>query len=150
MSSATMERHQAVWQDMGIPRDERRERERELRRGVARGLRGQWDAFEELPILAGMQAAQPELRRVWRNNLYCVQVYEMNSVWGQIVHLGIKRCDGEPVHSWPHFQRIKDELVGVERVAVEVYPARSQLVDDAHMYWLWVLPEGMELPFSLR
>ena len=37
-----------------------------------------------------------------------------------------------------------------DRVAVEVYPPESQLVDDADLYHLWVLPAGFELPFGLH
>jgi hypothetical protein len=44
-------------------------------------------------------------------------------------------------------QRIKDDLAGAEATAVEVYPPRSELVDEADMFHIWVLPAG--LPFTL-
>ena len=44
-------------------------------------------------------------------------------------------------------QRIKDEIAGQDATAVEVYPPHSEIVDQADMYHLWVLPEP--LPFSL-
>jgi hypothetical protein len=47
-------------------------------------------------------------------------------------------------------QRIKNELAGPERVAVEVYPPVSQLVDHANMYHLWVFEAGFALPFGLH
>ena len=42
--------------------------------------------------------------------------------------------------SWPEMQRIKDELAGRDRTAVEVYPPNDQIVDEANMYHIWVLP----------
>jgi hypothetical protein len=53
-------------------------------------------------------------------------------------------------HDWRHFQRIKNELCGPEREAVEIYPAESRLVDTANEFWLWVLPEGERLPFGFN
>lgn len=56
-----------------------------------------------------------------------------------LYHLVIRRRDGKPLHSWHDLQRIKNELVGQEEEAVEVYPAESRLVDRKHIYHLWVL-----------
>ena len=95
----------------------------------------------------------PELRSVafcWVNDLYSVQVARKQCAWGEVLHLMIRRHDGAQVHRWSDLQRIKDELVGAERVAVEVYPERSRLVDVAPMYHLWVLPVGFVLPFDLN
>jgi len=86
----------------------------------------------------------------YRNAHVSVQFSTEPSAWGDITHLWIRRHDGAMTRSWASLQRIKDELVGEERVAVEVFPARSQLVDAAPMHHLWVLPIGMVLPFSLR
>jgi len=30
-----------------------------------------------------------------------------------------------------------------ETTAVEYYPAKSELVDEANIYWLWIFPEGV-------
>jgi hypothetical protein len=65
------------------------------------------------------------------------------------MHIVIRRHDGAPVHSWTDFQRIKNELYGKERQAIEVYPPESELVDARNLYHLWVLPEGVTLPFTL-
>lgn len=55
-------------------------------------------------------------------------------------------------HDWREFQRIKNEVVGPEREAVELYPAESRLVDTANEYHLWVAGEGVtiETGFSKR
>jgi hypothetical protein len=47
-------------------------------------------------------------------------------------------------------QRIKDTLAGPDRAAVEVYPPASEVVDQANMYHLWVLPPGARLCFGLH
>lgn len=49
--------------------------------------------------------------------------------------------------SWWEMQRIKDELAGKGCTAVEVYPPADEVVDDADMFHIWVLPEP--LAFSL-
>jgi hypothetical protein len=40
-----------------------------------------------------------------------------------------------------HFQRIKNEVVGPECEAVELYPAESRLVDTATQFHLWVISD---------
>ena len=60
---------------------------------------------------------------------------------GNSVHLSIKRIDQASVHDWRDLQRIKDELVGPECEAVELYPAASRLVDTANQYHLWCVKD---------
>jgi hypothetical protein len=96
----------------------------------------------------------PELRAVregWNNNIYAVWVSDVQTEWGLVDHLWIRRHDSQPVRSWPDVQRIKREVLwsGRERVGVEVYPPDAEIVDQANMYHLWVLPLGFRLPFSL-
>lgn len=84
--------------------------------------------------------------QVWVSPLYVVQVYERETAWGTVLHLAIRRCDDRPEMPWRDMQRIKNELVGPERLGVEVFPPESAVMD---MYHLWVLPEGFHLPFGL-
>lgn len=49
---------------------------------------------------------------------------------------------------WDDLQAIKDHL-WPNRIAVEVYPPKAAIVDDAALRWLWVLPSGAMLPFNL-
>jgi hypothetical protein len=95
-------------------------------------------------------AGRMGLKRACLNMVYSVQFFERASDWGVIDHLLIRRHDQGTVIPWAHLQRIKDELMGPERVAVEVFPAQSQLVDDANCFHVWVLPEGFQLPFGLH
>lgn len=95
-------------------------------------------------------ATRMGLKRACLNSVYSVQFFERASDWGTIDHLLISRHDQGLHFSWSDLQRIKDELCGPERVAVEVFPPQSQLVDDAPIRHLWVLPEGFDLPFGLH
>lgn len=45
-------------------------------------------------------------------------------------------------------QRIKDELAGVDATAIEVYPPKAEVIDQADMFHIWVLPG--KLPFGLH
>ena len=50
---------------------------------------------------------------------------------------------------WRELQRIKDEIFGKDRMAVQVYPRQVELVDAADMYHLWVFPIGYSFDFGL-
>lgn len=100
---------------------------------------------------------RPELapNKVWLqscflNNRYSVQVSLVGTSIGEVIHLWIRRHDGQVARSWADLQRIKDELAGTARVAVEVFPPANELVDQANMFHLWVMPEGHLLPFGLH
>lgn len=70
---------------------------------------------------------------------------------GTMRHLSIKRIDRKPVgvERFAHFQRIKNDLVGPEYEAAELYPATSRLTDLANQYHLWALPsKRLRFPFG--
>lgn len=82
----------------------------------------------------------------WRNAVYHVavrRVREGDVRW----HLSVGSHDGRARHDWRDLQRIKNELVGPEYEAVELYPAESRLVDESNRYHLWVFKKGT-LPFG--
>lgn len=81
---------------------------------------------------------------------YTIVVDDRQTPWGVVRHLEISRKDNQPIHNWHDLQRIKNEVAGEHRVAVEVYPDVDRLVDAQHAYHLWVLPEGFELPFGIH
>lgn len=89
---------------------------------------------------------------VFKNNIYQVVVNKMASSekFPEHAHLSIKSLDGSARHDWRDFQRIKNELVGPEHEAVELYPAESRLVDASNQYHLVVLPAGMKFPFGYQ
>jgi len=86
--------------------------------------------------LAAVQAAVGDAQDVelWANSIYQVAVRRGPD---SAVHLSIKRTDNAPVRDWRDLQRIKDELIGPECEAMELYPARSRLVDSANQFHLW-------------
>jgi hypothetical protein len=61
-----------------------------------------------------------------------------------LIHFWIYRIDGRPVGSerYDDFMRIRDELVGPDHEAVEIYPRRSNEVNTGHAYHLWVLADA--------
>lgn len=85
------------------------------------------------------------------NAVYSVQQYECDvPAVGVVLHLAIRRHDSAMTRSWSDLQRIKNELAGKERVAFEVFPKTTDLVDEANMQHLWVMPDGYDLPFGLH
>ncbi len=89
----------------------------------------------------------------WRNDLYQVELRDMRVMVGdqvqEWVHLNIRRTDGYPGREWRHFQQIKNELVGPECEAVELYPAESRLVDTSNKYHLWACRQpGFRFPLG--
>lgn len=87
---------------------------------------------------------------VWTNGEYEVFVYygddgRRGSVW-----LSIKRMDREIINDWRHKQQIKNEVLGSEREAVELYPRESRVVDNANQYHLYVAPEGCDWPVGFK
>lgn len=88
---------------------------------------------------------------VWINNIYQVAINDVTDDAGaNWKWLSIKRRDKKVIHDWRHLQRIKNELVGYECEAIEIYPPDSQLVDEANQYHLWVMPPGMHSPVGFR
>lgn len=111
---------------------------------------GEWGRWEERPAAVASPLAPPGLSRAFLNAVYSVQVFgELDTPLGPAVPVGVRRHDGAAVRRWHDLQRIKSELFGADRVAVEVYPAEADLSDAANMYWLWVLPAGVRFPFRL-
>ena len=88
--------------------------------------------------------------RVFQNDLYEVTVYRDEPPGlPALVHISIKRRDRSAIRDWRHFQRIKNEVLGPEHEAVELYPAESRLVDAANQYHLWGFDDAtFRFPFG--
>lgn len=93
-----------------------------------------------------------EMVRVVQNQFYHVIIYEVERTREDVppmLHLSVKRRDQEAIHDWRHLQRIKNELVGKECEAVELYPADSRLRDTANQYHLWAFADPNDcFPFG--
>lgn len=127
--------------------------DRRARLSLARKVKDPW-IWESRPAAAALinqhMAAWGECFGAHLTAIYSCQLYRRDTAWGEVIHIAIRRHDGGTSLPWADKQKIKDDLVGAERVAVEVFPPRSELDDAANMYHLWVLPEGFELPFRLE
>lgn len=85
------------------------------------------------------------------NDIFQVNIQEIKDVDGRPwTYLSIKRRDKKPIHDWRAFQRIKNELVGEEYEAIEIYPRESELIDEANQYHLWVMEKGRISPVGFR
>lgn len=80
---------------------------------------------------------------VYVNSRYVVQVYDASDQLGiPMKHLSIKNNDNNHMaHDWRDLQRIKNEICGEEKEAIELYPAMSRMVDTSNQYHLWVFME---------
>lgn len=84
----------------------------------------------------------------FENSRYTVGVHGVPSRdrYPALWHLVIQRRDLQPpgTERYRDFMRIRDELIGAEHEALELYPARSREVDTGNIYHLWVLQSASE------
>ena len=90
----------------------------------------------------------PDDNEVWLNDRYVVHLARHADGW--VKELSIRRQDRKPARDWRDFMRIKDQLAGPEVEAVELYPARSRVVDTANQFWLWCFPPGERIPLGIE
>lgn len=118
------------------------------RRAIATGNWGQWRHYDVPFGIPGGSGWCREIRRVAANDLYAVLIRPVQTAWGLVHHLAIRTASNfEP--PWRDKQRIKDELFARDASAIEVMPPSGEVIDQADMYHIWVLPAGFDLPFSL-
>lgn len=109
-------------------------------RSLARGV---WAPLEPKHLTLGERALFEGLGNfvaAFLNNVVSVQVYERSAAFGTLIHLAVRRHDMTEIAGFDLLQRVKNEVAGSEAFAVEVYPRASELVDDAPMRHLFVLP----------
>jgi hypothetical protein len=97
-----------------------------------------------------MREASVPAEKVYMNGLFVVQVYPHHCAWGDVKRVMIRWADARPEHDWALFQRIKNELFGPDRVALEVFPSEQHKQDVANVYWMFVMPEGFECPIEVK
>jgi hypothetical protein len=96
--------------------------------------------FEQIDL---SKLEHPEwMTRAYKNNRYVVMIDDNARLMGaSVIKAMIQRHDDKPIPGhWRQLQNIKNELFGTESVAIEVYPRESELIDDANIYWLHILP----------
>lgn len=86
---------------------------------------------------------------IYRNNLYQVSLYRPQDIEGvgRVQHLSMKRNDNTVIRDWRHLQLIKNEIIGEEVEAVEIFPAESRMTDMANQYHLWCFLDS-HIPFG--
>jgi len=83
--------------------------------------------------------------QTFHNNLYVV-VIEMTS---PLIHASVRRLDGRPCSNWSHLQQIKNELIGPEHEAVELFPAESRPINTSNEFHRWAHPSpAYRFPFG--
>jgi hypothetical protein len=118
--------------------------------------RKKWTPFQEAtPLPNELTAMFPgeAPKKIMANNLYQVAIFEDPPVEGapEMIHLSIKRLDKDCIRDWRHLQRIKNEIVGPENEAAELFPAESRLVDTANQFHLFVLKDPkLRFPFGFK
>lgn len=102
-----------------------------------------WEPFTRATTYRKGEEITDPNEETWRNNLYTVGVTRQES---GAAYLTIRRNDRHWARDWRHFQRIKNELLGPEIEAMELFPAESRLVDAANQFHLWAFPPGVQIP----
>lgn len=115
-------------------------RERKLRRT---GEWGEWETITFMPGQAGSGWAA-FITTAHRNRVFSVLDRQAEA---GVRHLAVSSLSGTRP-TWHEMQRIKDELAGRDATAIEVYPPRDQVIDEADMFHIWVLRGN--LPFGLH
>lgn len=67
------------------------------------------------------------------------------------VHIVIQRRDGKPITAeWDVLQQIKNEMVGEDAFAIEIYPSSSDLVNETNRRHLWVVSDALIADFNIK
>jgi hypothetical protein len=109
-----------------------------------------WGAWEDITadfVLKMRDRSEVHrMKKYVKNNIYSAQVIDTD----EGLLLGIRRHDQSTEVPWRHKQRIKNEVLGEVFQAIEVFPRQTELIDDANMYWLWVVHINVNLRAALR
>jgi hypothetical protein len=102
--------------------------------------------------LQALKDAQPwlhDVHTVHTNGWLVVQIRTCRTSWGFVDHANIRTATSTDL-TWAEKQRLKNEIFGEGRTALEVFPTTERLIDEAMMYHLWVLPAETALPFGIH
>lgn len=106
-------------------------------------------AQEIAPLYQGVW--MPQMDRAWESeDGYSVMSRQIRTKWGTVEHVTIQNMSGKGDVPWAVKQEIKDELFGFKSTAIEVFPAKKNLVDVRDIYHLWVLPKDFKMPFGIH
>lgn len=119
------------------------------KRADADQMAAAWDATMEACPVGGLGWTR-EMHTVWTNGWLCVMVRTLmhTSLGFTMDHCAMRTALGAELR-FAEKQRVKDEIFGEDRMAVEVFPRTGDLVDAANMFHLWVFPAGYRFDFGL-
>ena len=107
-----------------------------------------WTPFTRTGQIVTVGLPDMPVGTVWENSRFVVVVRDCGGTDdNKMVWLSIKNADNSARHDWREFMRVKNELVGMEAEAAELYPAESRLVDNANQFHLWCII-GSRFPFG--
>ena len=78
----------------------------------------------------------------WGNDRYTVTVHFLDGDRDGFVEITVHNHRRTTHIPWRHLQQIKNEVLGADREAVQLFPAEDRLVDTANEYWLYAYPVG--------
>jgi hypothetical protein len=126
----------------------------ELARKISRKLKASrvWQPLKKIQVVRMPWNGGGEVDvEDWRNDLYAVTVRRFERGWplgdGPWAKLGISTWEGDARHDWREFQRIKNDTLGSEWEALELYPAESRLCDPSNYFILYAAPK---VPFGFN
>jgi len=112
-------------------------------------IKQRWTSLRQMPMPNNPLKKQTVDDELWENKTHSVLVYPHCEpgvagvgVMDGWVTLSIKRKDRQAECDWRIFMRIKNELVGEEREAFQLFPSMSRVMDTANQYFLFVIPKG--------
>lgn len=125
-------------------RQQKRLKDRERLKAASKLFAQKVTAFVELDLKTA-KSVPTGMTKAYRNNRYTVMVYEdSKTTAGTATLVMIQKLDNSVFSNhWAEIQKIKNDIFGTETVAVEYYPAESQVIDDQNIYWIWIYPEGV-------
>ena len=94
----------------------------------------------------------------WKNDVYTVIVRQGQDMppeynpqgMHNLVWISFRRNDRKPITDWRDKQEIKNQMLGAECEAVEIYPAESRLNDTANQYHMFGFNSPkVQFPFGL-
>jgi hypothetical protein len=74
---------------------------------------------------------------MYKSDTYSVSLTEFAD---GIKKLSILRKDRQPIRDWSEIQKIKNEILGEETYAIEVFPPKSELINRYNCYHLFHIP----------
>ena len=108
-------------------------------------IKQRWTPLREGSFEPPKHSIRDEDDRVFVNKTHTVIVSpdrRCDNMMDGWVLLSIRRNDRAAECDWRIFMRIKNEIVGPDREAIQLFPGMRRVVDTANQYFLFVAPAG--------